>query len=273
MQKVFNLTNKYIVVATPLILFSILVNIYIFMSASAGNKVINLVCAPFIIFLMCSAFISGWFGMIKSAIINPDRNEPNSLISEFPQYVGEYFLSSLGLMFILFLINLLLVVLIYISGMHFIGNPGISSAAFAKAAADTETLKTFIYSLPTYQLTKLCFWNLLIISGITFGYFTVFLYIPTLFFKTKNPIKAYFISLKNLLGRKIILNALLYFLIFVLYLLISLISALTAGNMLLSFLMTLVSFYFMSAAAIGVFYYYHNNFVKPQIGENVNIRI
>ena len=211
--------------------------------------------------------------MIKSAVTNPERSEPNSLISEFPQYVGEYFLSSLGLIFIIFLINLLFVVFIYLAGMHFIGNPGISSTAFLKAAADTETLKAFIYSLTTYQLKKLCSWNLLIISGITFGYFTMFLYIPALFFKTKNPIIAYFISLKNLFGKKIIHNALLYFLIFILYILISLMSAVTANNLILSFLMTLISFYFMSAAAIGVFYYYHNNFVKPQIGANVNIKI
>ena len=48
MQKVFNLTNKYIVLATPLILYSLFSTVYMAVSIS-GGKIINLIFA-FILF-------------------------------------------------------------------------------------------------------------------------------------------------------------------------------------------------------------------------------
>ena len=63
MDKIFKLTNKYIILATPLILFSLISNLYF--AFSAQGKLLNLLIALFLILLMTGAFIAGWFNMIK----------------------------------------------------------------------------------------------------------------------------------------------------------------------------------------------------------------
>ena len=81
MQKVFNLTNKYIVLSTPLILYSLVSSMYLLVS-TGGGKLINLLLAIIMFVLMTGAFIAGWFNMIKSAITDPDREDPNSLLKD-----------------------------------------------------------------------------------------------------------------------------------------------------------------------------------------------
>ena len=67
-----------------------------------GGKVINLLIAIVLFTFMTAAFIAGWFNMIKIAVLQPDREDPNSLIKEFVGGVGEYFLSSLGMIFVMY---------------------------------------------------------------------------------------------------------------------------------------------------------------------------
>ena len=49
-KKIFNLTNKYIILATPLILFSLLSNLYALFSAN--GRIINLIFALLLLILM-----------------------------------------------------------------------------------------------------------------------------------------------------------------------------------------------------------------------------
>ena len=80
-SEAFNVTNKYIVLATPLILYSLFTSVYL--AASATGKLINLLIALVLFTLMTAAFIAGWFNMIKIAIVAPQRDDANSLIKEF----------------------------------------------------------------------------------------------------------------------------------------------------------------------------------------------
>lgn len=59
----FNLTNKYIILATPLILFSLLSSLYILFSL--GGNLVSLLIALVLFILMLAAFISGWSFMLK----------------------------------------------------------------------------------------------------------------------------------------------------------------------------------------------------------------
>ena len=95
MQKVFNLVNKYIILTTPLILFSFISNIYMIVSATSG-KLIIMLTSILLFILMTAAFIAGWFNMIKIAVKNPDKEDVNSLMKDFLSGVGEYILPSLG---------------------------------------------------------------------------------------------------------------------------------------------------------------------------------
>lgn len=268
MKKVFELTNRYIILGTPLILFSLLSTVYLALSAS--GTVLHLLFAIVLFGLMTAAFISGWFNMVKVAVLEQDRDDVNSLIKEFPAGVGEYFLSSLGVIFNLIVISIIVLIIVSFLGMKFIGNPNISIEALNTAVQTPETLKVFLSSLTTEQLIKINAWNLLLFFAMMFTYLLEMLYLPALFFKNKNPFVAFFVSLKDLFCKKFFKSLGIFVLVFFIYTLILLLSALFVGNNILHFLITLVKFYFATCAAIGVFYYYYNNFVKLQLGQNID---
>ena len=272
MQNVFKLTNKYIILATPLILYSLLSSVYLAISASNG-KVINLIFALCLFVLMTGAFIAGWFSMIKTAIQNPDSEDTNSLIKEFPAGVGEYFLPSLGFLLVVLLLSILSIFISYHIGMHFIGDTGISAESLSKALENTNTFKTYLLGLTEDQLIKISSWNLLILCSISITYFLTFLYLPTLFFKNKNPFIAIFISLKDLFSKHFFKTAVIFLLIFVINFLLSIFSTIFGANTILHFVATLMNFYFITAVGVGVFYYYNETFIESQIGQNVDIQI
>ena len=272
MQKVFNLTNKYIVLATPLILFSLILSVYL-VSTANGGKIINLIFALILFFLMTGAFFAGWFNMIKLAVSTPERDDPNSLMKEFVGGVGEYFLSSLGGIFMMFLISVLALFASYFIGMNTIGDVGISAETLSNALQNTAALKEFVAGLNIEQLTKLNLWNMLILGTMVLTYFLLILYLPVIFFKNKNPFIAFFVSLKDLFSKKILQTAGIFLLIFVTNFFISILSTIFGNIVIMHFILTLLNFYFITVVGVGVFYYYYNNFVKPMIGQNVDIEI
>lgn len=272
MRKVLNLTNKYIILATPLILYSLFSSLYLVLSAN-GGKIINLIFAVLLFFLMTGAFFAGWFNMIKLAILEPEKEDPNSLIKDFPAGVGEYFLSSLGALLIIFLTLIIALICSYFIGINTIGNPDVSTKALSEAFQNTTTLKTFLNGLSIEQLTKLNLWNMLILGSLTFSHFLIMLYFPALFFVSKNPVRALFISLKDLFSKHIVRNCLIFLLIFSLNFIISIFSAIFAQNAILHFCITLLNFYFITAVGVGIFYYYHKTFIEEKIGQNIDIKI
>lgn len=269
MKKVFNLTNKYIITATPLILFSLITSIYM-LSSAKGKGILGLLITVFLLFLMCSAFTAGWGSMLKSASTDKEPKEPNLIIKDFTSGVGEYFLSACGLIFIAFIINAAILGLTYIVGLHFIGDLGISADSLSKAMTDTESVKTFLLSLSKEQIIKLNMWNLLILTVLSGTYFILMFYYPALFFETKNPLKALWVSLCKLFSKKFFSNLGIYMLIFTANFFISIFSALFAGNMIMNFIMTLINFYFISLVAIGIFYYYNETFISAKLGTSVD---
>ena len=62
----FKITNGNIVIATPLIFFSLISSLYMIFSA-AGNK-IGIIFSVILFFLMFGAFLSGWIYIIIRAV-------------------------------------------------------------------------------------------------------------------------------------------------------------------------------------------------------------
>lgn len=271
MKKVFELTNRYIILGTPLILFSFLSTLYL--ALSARGAVINLIIGLFLFGLMTAAFVSGWFNMVKIAVLEPDREDMNSLIKEFTPGVGEYFLPSLGVLVNIIVVSLIILIIASIIGMKVIGDPDISIEALNLAVQTPESLKVFLASLSKEQLVKINAWNLLLLLSMALTYFLEILYLPAMFFKNKNPFIAFFIGLKDLFSRKFFITLGIFILIFVIYGVLSILSALFIGSVIAHFVITLANFYFIICASVGIFYYYHNNFVKSQIGQNIDERV
>lgn len=260
----FNLTNKYIILATPLILFSLLVSVYVIVVASSSIAS-ALIFALILIILMVAAFLAGWFEMIRQSINNSESEEPNMLIKNFPSGVGEYFLPVLGMLFNVFVISSALVIISYFIGMKFIGDIGISADAISKSMESMNSMKAFLMSLSNEQLFKLNAWNLLLFSTMSITYFIFMFYAPAMFFKTKNPFKSLVISFKDLFSRKFFSNLALYLLIFATYFVLSILTTILGMNVVMHFIFTLLNFYYLVFAAILIFYYYYKNFAAPSL--------
>jgi magnesium-transporting ATPase (P-type) len=272
MKNVFKITNKYLILLTPLILYSLFSSIYMTVSVISG-KLPNILFALVVLLLMSGAFISGWLYMIKFALQNSYSEDINSLIKEFPIGVSEYFISSLGAIINTIIFSMVTFFITYKLGMHFIGDTGINLEAFANAMESTTTLKAFLASLSAEQLLKMGNWNILILSAITVACFLFILYFPAIFYKEKNPYKAILVFIKDLFSKKFFKTLGVYLLICVANFIISILSTIFAGNQLIHFFITLVNFYFVALATVGVFYYYQNNFVSLRLGQNVDIQV
>lgn len=267
-KECINLTNKYIVIATPLILFSLISSLYILFSGNGTNS--GLIIAIFLCFLMLCAFISGWFYIIKKCIKEPDI-DPNALITEFPAGVGEYFLPTLGLTINSLILSSIIFLGAYLAGMKLIGDIGLSANTFSVAVNSVESLKTVLASLTNEQLIKLNEWNILLFGAMCLTYFLIMFYSPAMFFKNKNPFKALFTGLKDLFSFKFFKNCILFITIFLFYTILSILTAIFGSNIIMHFVMTLANFYFLVFAAMCIFKYYYTNFV--QIGGTIDTRV
>lgn len=265
----FKFSNKYLVLATPLILFSLFSGIYLVFSLH-GNT-LSMFFAVILFFMMLAAFASGWLYMIMIALKDDSREDPNSLIKEFPSGVGEYFLPVLGMVFNGIIVSGLVLFAGYLIGIKFIGDPGIAPQAFSKAMESAVNLKQFLLSLTKEQFIRLNLWNMLLLASVSFSYFIMMFYPPAIMFKSKNPFKAFFIALKDLFNRKFLKNLSLYIFIFSLYAVISILSAMLGNNIILHFIMTLVNFYYMMFTAVLILNYYYSNYIK--IGSNIDTTV
>lgn len=266
LKQSFMISNKYIILATPLIIFSLLSSFYIIFSAN--GTLLGLIFALILFSLMFVAFLSGWFCMVKDAISDEYPNEPNSLIKKFPEGVGEYFLPVSGMIFISFVFSSAIYILIYLLGIKYIGDIGISLEKFSQAMESTAALKLFVASLTKEQIIKINLWNLLILLTTAFIYYILMFYPTALFYKQKNPFKAFFVGLKDLFCRRFFKNLFLYTNLFVSYIILSIFTTIFGHNIIMHFIFTLVNFYYLVVVAVFVFNYYYNNYIC--VGKNID---
>lgn len=267
-KNIFTLTNKYIILATPLILFVLMSNLYAIISAS-GN-LLNLLFALLLLFFMTAAFLAGWFTMVKKAVSDEYPNETNKIIKDFVSGVGEYFLPSLGGLACTTIISIIFIVLAFALGNHIIGDIGVTSNQLSVAMNSPADLKLFLASLSSEQLMKINQWNILLLLTMFIDYFLLIFYFPAIFYKTKNPIIALYYGLKDLFSKKFFLVFAAVFFIALSYLFLSALSTLTMQNIVVHFLVTMISFYLMIALTIGIFDFYNRKFVLSHLGQNID---
>lgn len=272
MHQIFSLSNKYIILATPLILYSLFSSVYMLISMN-GHSRLNGIFAALLLLLMSAAFIAGWFYMIKEAVTDSDKEDPTALIKDFPAGVGEYFLPALGAIFITTIIFIVMIKICITVGTHILGDIDIYKTALLKSLNNANNLKIYLDSLMPEQLARINAWNLLLLAGATIPCFLLILYIPALFFKSKNPLIALWVSLKNLCSRHFFKTIGITVLILTINLIISVMSALSRSSDVLVFIITILNFYFVTVTSVGIFYYYYHTFVKQKIGQTIDIKI
>ena len=115
------------------------------------------------------------------------------------------------MIFVIVFVSIAIIIVLAILGKKFIGDPGVTYLQMTEASSSVESMKALLLSLTHEQLSKFKNWNLLLFSGMLFQYFIMMFYSSSIFFKNKNPFKAFWITIKDTLGRKILKNILFLF--------------------------------------------------------------
>ena len=274
------ITNSNIILATPLILFTIFASSYLYI-APANN--INMSIVLILFFAMTAAFFSGWFYTIKLAInsfdttefVKPVANTPEEkeserqtenikgdvfyLLKQFPTGVGKYFLEYFFLVGLFFLLLTFVILFTYKAAYALIGNIGISRPDLFFALSTPETMVELLKSLTPEQQQKLSQWNLFFLLTTTLYSFIVMFWAPEIVFKNMSVLNAFITSVVNLFKKFFKSLTIFAYLMFI-YFIISILSVLISSKI-VGFLLTVLYFYFLVYAAVLVFLFYKKEFI------------
>lgn len=277
-QKAFNITKENIIIAQPLILFLLITTFTFSALMQQTNKIYYLVFSVANI-LLCTAFIAGWFYMIKQAIWHNKKVEndeyrndddkraaSNALSKEFFFGVGEYFLSITYTTLVYIVLYGLLVYLSFKAGLRLLPNPHINPHDFMTAVNSTPAeMQKYVYSLSFDQLKAMNIW-MLFIGGIfsVFTFLTMFLF-PAVYDKKETSLKMLFIPFiafnKNLvfIFKHFAGSIGILLFLFLLNVIFSFLSLIFSINIVLSIIGLIFSFYFMTYVVVLIFLYYEEN--------------
>lgn len=279
-KRAFKITNENIILTTPLILFLFLLSIYLEVARNAPATLLSMILLMVTTLFMLSAFFAGWFNMVKKAIDLDKQQLPDEerakasfgLLKELPAGLGEYFLPFVGGIILYFLLFMVLSLISYKIGAHFLGKIDLTQNEL-RMILNSSDAKMLISSIPSAKLAKLEIWYLLFLAVMTIHYFITMFLAPEIVINSKNPVIA--------LGRSIGFVFKNFLRVIVLFLYVNVVSFAASlainGIMLLhfipNFITALVSmllyFYFIVYVIVLVFLYYDSETAeKIEIGEN-----
>ena len=264
------ITNDNIILATPLILFMWLSSLYISFSKGAVNSLPLLILTGITTLFMTSAFLAGWFYMVKKAVqlskqvfvLDTDKAKATlNLIKTIPTGIGKYFLSFVGQIIFSMVIFVITGIITYKLGMLLIGDVGIDPVQLKSVLSSSTEVRTFLDTLTIDQLIKLNNWNLLLMLTTGILSFLLMLWIPEILFQTKNPFTALFKSIAKIF-KKPMKSIKLFLFITVLNFGISFVSTFSMLNPFIYFVMMVMYFYFLVYLVVLIFTYYDREFTE-----------
>lgn len=266
-KKSFQILMKNSAIMQPIIffvIFLIVFNSYVGVKALANSAF----AFWFVLLALLSmtAFLSGWFYVIKYAVDNYcefDKNDSEystkiakyniESLKKFFVGVGEYFLPILGLI----LLNIVIFTLFIYLGQKVFG------VTYLQVLTMQITPQTVEEVLKNTSLIKF----LLYIDCLTliFHFLTIF-WVPFLYYKTKNPIMSFVLSLKFLF-KNLVFSLGLYAFIITTFFAINFISLITSFIPLLSLIVFIVLLYFSAYIFILFFQSYKQKLVDNNVAE------
>ncbi len=280
----FKITSENIILTTPLILFIIILGFYSGITRNISQNHFAIILFAVTALFMLSAFLAGWFFMIKKSIdiekITFESSEEKAkaslkLLKEIPTGIGEYFIPFVFGLILYILFFFILIFGFYFVGLHFIGKIDINPIDLKTALSSSQGLKDFILTLPADKLNKLNAWyTLIFVLTVIYSFITMF-WSAEIIISTKNPVKAFANSIvfifKNILA-SLIIFAYINLINFVVPLVINIMVTLPVKIPFLNFIFSLVAmiiyFYFFVYVIVLVFLYYdreNNRQVKDKI--------
>ena len=268
----FRRTNDCIILITPLVIFISLFSFYFNFLRETVNNVPKLVFSAVTCWIMLGGLMSAWFYMLKKTLLLSDKvflfdkdrgKELLRIIYSFPKGIGKYFLSFLGVILLsIILYGTCCSVITYII-TNFVGRLDIN---FINSKHMLISMTEFVNTVRGFSKNELIvfnFWYLAQIAGITILSFVLMFWIPEILYKTLNPFKALYKSLKKLL--KTFSGSLFLFVyLSIIYLIISIINTLLITHPLFYILILIQFYYFVMYALTSIFTYYEWEFVANE---------
>ena len=258
-KNAFKISFDNIILATPLLLFLFLLNVYLIIAKNAVKAFPSAILFFLTLFLMFSAFLAGWFYMVKTSVINFKEGKKSSdnsvsLMKEFPVGIAEYIKPYMGFSILYIIFSNFLVVSVYLIGKHFIGDVGITMHQFVSATEAPVAMQALIDSMTKMQLMKINCWYLLIMFSIQIFMLLTMFWPVEIMYSTKNPIIAFFKAISRIFTKP--QSILLFIGINILNFILVLFNYFSMFNPLTYLIMTLIFFYFIVYIFVLLFLYY-----------------
>lgn len=264
----FGITYYNIILATPLVLFMVIVSMYLGFSKNTVDTLPEMLLSMFTLWVMFGAFLAAWFFMVKRAVENSksvyilDEDQARAsfnLMKDIPAGIGGYFLPFLGFIVLFVVILILWGGVVYNIGQSVIGGLNLDASQMKEPIASIQELGAFIDRLSPEQLLKLSQWSFLIFLSNAVFSFVLMLWAPEILFSDKNPFTALFKSIKKVFVK--LFNSLkLFIYISCLNFVLSFLNTFAILNPISYFLMMIVYFYFIVYLVVLVFLYYEREF-------------
>ncbi|MCI1273544.1 MAG: hypothetical protein LKG27_03820 [Clostridiaceae bacterium] len=263
-------TNDSIILTIPLVFFMWIIGAYVGYTQYTANSLPEIILAVITVLFMLGAFLSGWFYMVKKAVLLSkkvfvmDEDRAKAVLGLFktiPTGIGKYFLSYIGMSFLIIVIFLVFAVVIYNIGILLIGHLDLNALQMKQAMSSPNDMKTFLDSLSEAQLLKMSYWNVLFMAGSAIASFFTFLWVPEIIFSTKNPFVALFKSIYKILKKPLKTFGLFLF-IGLMNIVLSFISTFAIYNPISYLIMMLIYFYFLVFIVVLLFTYYDREYVE-----------
>lgn len=252
----------------PLLTFVLF--LFVFLSFAGMNIFYNNIFAfisVFLILSLFSAFLAGWFYMIKFGIdnfIEVDKTEniyPNYIanynvetLKKFFLGVGEYFLPVLGVI----LLNIVIfTATIYIGQITFDANylQLLNSKIILNSSAE----------LPKINMNQIMLLLYIDLVSLVLHFIMLF-WLPALFYKTKNPVVSLFVSIKYLF-KNFLISAGLYCLLFASIIAFNIIFFISTLFPLLLFIVLIIFLYYLAFVFILIFSTFKYFILREKVNE------
>ena len=265
----FYKTNDCLILAVPLIIFMLFLDLYISFALNAANSVFKIIFAVVTMLFLLSGCLASWFYLAKKTLALSDKvfvfendrlRALIDLIWSLPRGVGRLFWSFLGCTSVcVFVYGLIFLLAFYIVD-NFIIHFDVFHIELSNIFVTTGQLYQEINQLPNQQLLALDCWLLISAIFVLVFSFLLFLWIPEIVYSKKN----FLLSLVRSVQKILITfpkTLLLYIYILLLLLVVSIINTLLLFNPFLCFIVFLITYYLFLYVVVLVFSYYEQTFL------------
>ena len=271
-KKSFDIIIKNSAVMQPLILFLLFILLFnSFMGMGILRSPMVALIFSILSILLLSAFLSGWFYVIKYAVDTyqkVDKNDPDYALKiglynietfkKFFSGVGEYFLPVL---------LVLIIGIVFTDLMTFAGQKLLHVSNLQFLSQQMNTNIQSVQELPKITLSQFAFMLYLLVYVFVVRFLTLF-WMPALFYKTKNPFVSLFKSIKFLF-KNFLVSLGVYLFLFSIYAIFFVFIGIAVFSIILQLICFVILIYLITFSIVFIFTIYRQILVQKEI-EKVN---